>query len=270
MRMLKRAALPRGAVIYVGPSRLDPTTWIVAILTGLKEKSYNRKTDDMVQLWILVLGKRPDWAARDGDDFAVCGDCPKRHYLDGECYVVRVQAPLSIWKAYHRGSYEDWTGGIRPDALTGRHLRFGADGDPASLPDSVLRRLLGKHLAGHSGYTHQWDLEEIQWLRAYFMASVDTREDALTAQAMGWRTFRAGGEKDEGETHCPADLGLTTCRNCGLCSGQQSGAKPIWLPLHGSYVKQPVWPVDMVTTSQSQSPPNPTNRAGTSLQANGA
>ena len=53
---------------------------IVAILTGLRSPSANRKTGAMAQLWILSADESPVDASQSGADASVCGDCPLRWY----------------------------------------------------------------------------------------------------------------------------------------------------------------------------------------------
>ena len=89
----------KGYVVYEGPSAIngDP---IVAILTL---KSNNVKTGNMAQLWIMARDIAPHIAKKEGNDDAVCGDCP----IKKECYVLTFQGPLSVWNAYQRGTYEN-------------------------------------------------------------------------------------------------------------------------------------------------------------------
>ena len=103
-----------GAVIYNGPSKLDGKP-IVAILTGMKGNSSNPKTGGIAQLWILREDIHPAEALKTGEDSSICGGCVHRGQVDenGEtdgntCYV-RLMGPISIWNAYHRGSYPTLT-----------------------------------------------------------------------------------------------------------------------------------------------------------------
>lgn len=235
--MAPRARLPKGAVIYDGPSRFNGDR-IVAILTGLRRKSANGKTGDMVQLWVMSARKDPVTASRLGLDEAGCGDCPQRHSLLGWCYVVISQAVLAIWKKWRRGGYEDWTSSFPPGLLSGRSLRASAYGEVTALPDQAIRRLLSVKWALVTGYTHQWDQEGLQWLRGWLMASVDDPEQKATAKALGWRTFRAGGELDlQGdEIECANETHGVTCVECGMCNGQRGLVeKSIRLQTHGTW-----------------------------------
>ena len=80
------------------------------------------------------------------------------------CYVTVFQAPLAVWKAYHRGIYDE----AKDGELAGLIVRLGAYGDPAAVPFHVWDRAL-INSAGHNGYTHQWrdypDSQRIAWPR---------------------------------------------------------------------------------------------------------
>ena len=125
-----------GLILWEGPSAIDGEP-IVVIATGLKTKSTNGKIGpDTVQVWYLPRDVAPHVAAKTGADASVCGDCKHRPSTGGACYVVTFQAPLAIWKAYHRGSYPTWNGSTAP--FDDRVVRFGAWGDPAAVPAGLL------------------------------------------------------------------------------------------------------------------------------------
>jgi hypothetical protein len=70
------------------------------------------------------------------------------------------------------------------------------------------------------------------------MASADTKEQALLAQELSYRTFRVsiGIDKLSNEVSCPASAESgkkTTCDNCLLCAGQMKAAKNIVIADHG-------------------------------------
>lgn len=234
-------------IIYEGPSHLpgDGVTPIVAILTGLNRRSDNAKTGDMLQTWILVKDVNPSDALKSGDDYSICGDCVHRP-RDGRrtCYVNVGQAPRSVWAAYQRGKYESVDPQEAGEIVSGRKVRLGAYGDPAAVPASVWRSLIGD-VKTFTGYTHQWrDSPDISDL---CMASCETREDVLDAWALGYRTFRVmqpDQEAMEGELVCPAseEMGkLTTCDRCGLCAGamrhKPNVVRGIAIYVHGSSKK---------------------------------
>ena len=71
------------------------------------------------------------------------------------------------------------------------------------------------------------------------MASVDSRSEALEAQAMGWRTYEVdvdGRGPDETTIICPewkakgAPSTGVTCSTCLLCDGSRKDAKNILIP----------------------------------------
>ncbi len=107
-----------GIILYRGPSMIDGAP-IVCIATGIEGKaSRNSKTGAMVQTWILREDIAPHKAIHTGADVSICGDCEHRGTLTANihgktrnvgrsCYVTVFQAPLVVWKAYHRGIYAD-------------------------------------------------------------------------------------------------------------------------------------------------------------------
>ena len=234
----KRKLPTIGAVLYEGPSELDGAP-IIVVLTGLRGGSANSKTGKMLQTWILRADMDPRQAVLTGADASICGDCKHRREQGGACYVVVEQAPLSVYRAYQRGRYEDWTKRFPDNALKGKRVRFGSYGDPAAVPLRVWRRVREQKLAGWTGYTHQWKREGFGALRSFVMASVDSRMEAAAARAEAWRTFRVRAADEDllkDEVTCPAaeEAGKrTTCEKCGLCQGLQSEAKDIAIMAHG-------------------------------------
>src|SRR4029077_11268605 len=170
-----------GIILYRGPSMLDGAP-IVCIATGIEGKgSRNSKTGAMVQTWILREDIAPHDATRLGLDASICGDCAHRGRIvngknvERSCYVLEHQAPLVVWKAYHRGVYAQATGGELVDLI----VRLGSYGDPAAVPFDIWESaLIGS--AGHNGYTHQW--RHFPELAAYCMASCDSATDRVHAK----------------------------------------------------------------------------------------
>jgi hypothetical protein len=208
-------------ILWEGPSAINGEP-IVVIATGLKRKSANAKIGpDTVQVWYLPRDVAPNVAVKTGADAAVCGDCMHRPSTGGACYVVTYQAPRAVWQAYQDGSYPRWDGSKLP--FIGRVVRFGAWGDPASVPAGTLaaiRTVTKRHMA----YTHQWKQASARHLLDWCMASVDSAPDYLRARSAGWRTFRVRGP-DEGlqvrERMCPAaeESPVSEAMDCGKCSG---------------------------------------------------
>ena len=211
----------KGYVIQRGVSPIDGKPFVV-IMTM---KTTNRKTGDMVQVWILRDDVNPVEAIATGDDYSICGNCPHRKQPDGarSCYVNVGQAPLSIWKAYKRGTYCKLSD-LTPQMLRGRKIRWGAYGDPA-LVSPTLFATLNEHAAGHTGYTHQWREPWAQWCKGLFQASCDGLDDYLNASVHGWQTFAVipQGSQAYSSKLCPATAANSQaqCATCSLCDGQR-------------------------------------------------
>jgi hypothetical protein len=234
--------IANGAVIYRGPSMLDGSP-IVVVATGLAGKSRNEKTGSLVQTWIIRDDMTPQAAVKSGADASICGDCPHRGTIeDGRnvgrsCYVTVHQAPLSVFKAFHRGIYLT-VGRAELAALgRGRKVRLGSYGDPAAVPLWVWSDLMSEADAG-TGYTHQW--RRFPELAQWCMASCDSATDRFHAKVLGFRTFRVRGEDDataKGEVICPASAEAgkkTVCASCLACGGTSAKARAdIVIVAHG-------------------------------------
>ena len=233
------------AIIYQGPSLLtgDP---IVAIVTGLKQRSKNGKTGKMLQTWILHAKTKPLDAVKNGEDIAICGACPfrMRTYEDGTkrrpCYVNLGQAPTAVFRAFIQGSYSHITEEQKA-IVRENQLRLGSYGDPAAVPFEVWFELVkaSTNDRDHTGYTHQWDPKVTQAfnpgfridprLRDLVMASADSFAEQWKAAGKGYRSFRViPADSTEQETipalgfQCPSDPTLenhVSCAKCKLCSG---------------------------------------------------
>lgn len=229
-------------VIYEGPSLFDGRP-IVVVVTGIASSSSNAKTGAMLQTWILRSDVAPNDAVREGEDSTVCGDCP---YASGRgCYVRTGEAPLSVWRAYRRGSYASIAGDLAAIAAlgSGRVVRIGSYGDPAAVPLEIWESLASRSTA-HTGYTHAWRrLTDRRW-RGLLMASCDLPSDRVTASLMGWRTFRVSDAVDaarqKGEMTCPASAEAgkaRTCADCHACDGTRGvglTTRDVTIQLHGS------------------------------------
>jgi hypothetical protein len=218
---------PNAAILYRGPSMLDGAP-IVVVATGLRGKSSNVKTGNVVQTWILREDADPLAISRAGRDASICGECPHRRSLGGSCYVTLHQAPLSVWRAYARGSYG--TAPLPRESLPalfeGRTVRLGSYGDPAAVPLAVWESALSQ-ASGWLGYSHQWRRPGVTaaGLGRFTMASCDSEADRAAAVSLGWRTFRvrtADAPVMRGEFVCPASAEAgkrRTCETCGACAG---------------------------------------------------
>lgn len=218
--------MTNGFVIHEDSSR-------VIIATGFSTRSDNRKTGDMIQIWILVKAVDPVEAIKQGLDRLICGSCVHRGDGTGSgrsCYVNVGQAPLGIWRAWKAGNYPP----LRSlEAFTGRKVRFGAYGDPTHLPLPLALAIAGVS-SGWTGYTHQWRKPSLQGWRSILMASVDSIAELVIARSMGWSTFRVGSEASVGESLCASERVGTPCADCLLCAGARGGTQSIHIPAHGT------------------------------------
>lgn len=222
-----------GKIIWEGASLIDGAPLVVVATTGSK----NSKTGDMLQTWIIRADVEPHAAIKSGQDVSVCGTCPHRGDGTGRgrtCYVLVHNAPLSIYRAYKRGSYSKVDA---REAGRGRVVRLGSYGDPLAVPLDVWRELVSES-TGHTGYTHLWQagLATAAEAGELVMASADSVEQAEQATAAGWRYFRTrdiGEAVPATEIDCPSERGIE-CADCGLCSGTtRKGARSVSIELHG-------------------------------------
>ncbi len=241
----------KGIIVYRGPSLYNGKP-IVAILT----RSSNRKTGNMVQLWILSDEANPIEASRNGIDVSICGKCPHmgkpnpdkiKGWTDGRtCYVNLIHGPSAVYKGLQRGIYTEATTANVHGFLSGNMLRLGAYGDPAALPLGLVDLLVG-YASGHTGYTHGDTVAGLNVDYSHVMASADSKREAILHHANGHRTFRiipiaAWNEKGKGELLaneiiCPATPeggNKAQCNNCLLCNGSKSKAKSIAVVAHGA------------------------------------
>jgi hypothetical protein len=240
---MSRGEKPQGVVLWQGQSKLTGHE-IAVIVTGIRDRTKNPKTGDMLQAWILRADIPPHEAVKTGQDVAVCGTCP---LASGHgCYVLAHFGPLQVWKTWKAGGYATLQGTAAsigrfmrawaPD----RNLRIGAYGDPAAPPAYVWARAIPTAPV-RTGYTHAWETPFEANLQTTCMASVHTHDEADRAQDMGYRTFRTGPDGPrEGEIVCPATKEggeKTVCARCGLCDGKRNSTdrrKNIFAYLHGS------------------------------------
>lgn len=219
---------------------------IMLIATGLNKSSRNGKTGNLIQTWILRSDIDPISAANQGEDSSICGSCIHRgKVINGKnvgrtCYVTLFQAPLNIYKSFHRGIYSAVTLSEGQKLLAGRMVRAGAYGDPAAIPIAVWQALLAL-VTALTGYSHQWRTASPQFAN-YLMASCDTVQDSIDAQALGYRTFRVTAldsrqDKQAREVICPASKEAghkTSCAACLACGGLRAKAKAnIVIQVHG-------------------------------------
>ena len=235
------AVRPTGYVLWEGISPMDNNTPIVAIATM---KSSNKKTGNMIQVWVMVKDLHPFVALNSATDYAICGNCKFRGLhvmIDGimknirrACYVNMSQAVTRVWDTYQRGKYPKLSPDEAQQLFNQRKIRWGAYGDPAMLPESMVSSY-SAYAKRHTGYTHQWRLPQFAWCREFFQASCDTLTDFVDASTSGWGTFNVL-KKGEAPTHtvCPsiATAGKVTCLACTKCDG--ASGNHIDAPAHGS------------------------------------
>ena len=218
-------------------------TEVVAVATNIVLKSKNIKTDDMIQTTIMTVDQSPLEAAKAGLDEAVCGNCPLRPIIAEAndtvpCYVDLGRSVGSIWRAFKRGSYPVVTPAELGQMVkaSGKLLRQGSYGDPTVVPLEVWEAV---DTTKGTSYSHQWrDRPEFA---QFAMASVSGVDEAAEAQALGFRTYRVdvdGVGPVAGEIACPNTANKSIkCADCGLCSGNRSGAKNIVIDPIGKFVR---------------------------------
>ena len=228
-------ANPNGYVIYDGPSMLDGSP-IVVIVNCVERPSANQKTGGMLQTWVLRSDIHPSEAIANGDDESICGRCPRRHGVDGDCYVVE-RTIATIWRAYRRGAYPH----LHEFRMFERYvIRLGSYGDPAAVPMELIADLV-RHTRGHTAYTHQWRTCD-QRLRDWCMASTDSIDDLHDAKRLGWRSYRVrpthSTDRLPGESICPGSADgefKLTCIECMACAGVGRGRRgDIVVSAHGT------------------------------------
>mgnify|MGYP003643988529 CR=1 FL=1 len=233
---------PDRLVLYRGPSLLDGAP-IVAVSAALGRASGNRKTGDMVQVYVMRSDVPPTQGIKEGQDASVCGSCMHRSRASGgagSCYVNTVRGPLPVWKAWKKTEAGPTDPTMLQHLLKYRVLRLTAYGDPSAVPLHVWDQAIAAS-RGHTGYTHEWATLLPEWQR-HFMASVDTDLERELAVEQGWRTFRTMLRSEDlapAERQCPAtEEGgfLANCAHCRKCDGLTKGAKrpSIGLYVHGN------------------------------------
>jgi len=205
-------------------------------------KTSNEKTGDMMQIWFLLRDINPVQGVKDCIDAdTICKGCP---FASGNgCYVNVGQAPLAVWKAYHRGAYSTLLPKDYAGVFGARKVRFGAYGNPSLLPVSIVSAI-SKVCAGWTGYFHDWRTNRYakQYSR-YFMASTETESSFRLASSLGLRTFHASPIQPEGTVECLSDStdGRVQCAECKLaCNGLSSNRPSVWINPHGSKVARAV------------------------------
>lgn len=200
------------------------------------------------------------WIFTDTEDFrpmdrAICGDCGQRTYkgksapflwedgaevmedVQGACYVRWGEGPRAAFEASNRNAALSLVAGSQ--LLADRLVRLGAAGDPAAVPAHVWKTLL-KDCKSFTAYTHQWNRPEFQELKAFCMASTDSRAEEVKALAMGWSCFTADGNGDSMGKECLNNSHNLSCAECRACDGMHRRSKPVAykVAVHGPLSKR--------------------------------
>ncbi len=226
--------LENSYIVWEGASLIDGSP-IVLILTGFTSSTSNRKTGRLLQSWIIQQNFVPTYAAKNGLERGVCGDCKLKSSEMGSCYVNLLPVN-NIYNKYATGNYPKFS--AKQIAVLERYrypLRIGSYGDPTAIPFEVWEPII---LATNkfTGYTHRWrEVDNSSW-KKYLMASVDNETEAREAQVKGWRTFRVMAPDSPlmpNEILCRnTQDDRIQCETCLLCNGESS--KPnIADPVHG-------------------------------------
>ena len=250
---MKSIKEPTGYILYEGKSlyKESDNDIVVILQTG---NSANKKTGNMLQVWIMLKDIDPIEANKLGYDIAICGECPlkgianndpnRKEAINRTCYV-NFQTVKTIYRSYKKGNYPkidpvDASKMIKYNKIwCNRGLRFGAYGDPALIPTHVthgLRSHLPKSM-GITAYSHQANYKHAN-LDPCFMLSCETLDQAKTQWDKGNRTARtikSVDELQENEMFCPAtEQGGSRfqCFQCNLCNAERNKKNIAWLP-HG-------------------------------------
>ncbi len=211
------------------------------IILSFTDRTTNKKVGNIIQTWIMRERINPYHAILTGGDSSVCGECPRRHFTGGDCYVSMKRGPAAVWDSVRERRANALDLDNPPKRLIGRVLRMGAYGDPVAVPMKVWRDVFSAlKVTHHLGYTHQWRDPQFSEFKTLLMASCDSESDRKQASRAGWRTFRVRGANDpvlNGEFICPASsespkIGIT-CQACRLCDGTNTRAKDPVIIAHG-------------------------------------
>jgi hypothetical protein len=214
--------LQNGYVVWEGASLIDGSP-IVLILTGFILPTSNRKTGRLIQSWILQQKFVPTYAAKNGLDSGICGNCKMKMSEIGACYVNLL--PINhIYRKYTAGSYPRLSSKEITILQHYRYpIRIGSYGDPTAVPFEAWEPIIAAS-GKYTGYTHRKDCD-LRWQK-YLMASVQSEAEAKQAQSQGWRTFRIiapDAPLSENEILCRnTEDDRVQCDRCLLCDGASS------------------------------------------------
>jgi len=226
---------------YILHETMENGEKVAIIATGITRKTNNRKTGNMIQIWILLANQNPIAAVQSGlDANTICQGCP---FAGGQgCYVNVSQAPLAIWKAYNKGKYPKLNPANYEKVFSGRKVRFGAYGNPTLIPLAMVKAIASVS-KGWTGYFHNWrelGQAKAKAYNAYFMASTESATSFDLANTQGLRVFHANTKQPENTVECLSDSHGISCAECQLCQGWNKRAKNVWINPHGSKVKKAI------------------------------
>lgn len=226
----------QGRVFSLGtaPSRFVPGKRVVI----LGKYRANKKTGMVVQLAFLDADVSPadehqqaqldsTHKSAQGCDQSSCG-------AFSACYVKAF--PLHMlslnrqWHDWQAGKIERIPSKLVKSLFSGKVIRFGEYGDPASVSVDTLKGL-ATYARSHLGYTHAWRTCSGRYAE-YCMASVESADDYRAAVSKGYRPFlivpRATTRADilasipgqSSPTPCVHDINGTQCAACPTpCNG---------------------------------------------------
>lgn len=225
---------------------IHQTPEIVAIVTL---GTSNRKTGNMLQIWILDARMKPSESRATGAD--ALNQCAGCAFASNKGCYVDPRALASIFGAWQRGSYSPLEMGSPEWAqlFDNADVRLGAYGNPSKLPIGMLSDICERSRM-HTGYFHDWaqmpESEAVAYGK-FLMASCEL--DTVTkAQAIGLRTFTVVPKNlpvpPQLGIECLSDSKGMQCIECGLCDGTarsstRSKALPhVWIGAHGYQVRK--------------------------------
>jgi len=173
-----------------------------------------------------------------------CKGCNLRPDAGGGCYAWSgnsARGANSVRRAYANGKAVDLASVLQRTPRSSKCVRFGAIGDPSRVrrsklnADIALARAEGFKVLG---YTHMWTREPHNGrLRAAFLASCETLEQASDALARGWLVSVAGPESVPGMVTCPhyarPEIQCNRCGMCDVSTLRKTGYTGVVFPAHG-------------------------------------
>lgn len=161
-------------------------------------------------------------------DQSNCLDCPfSMGNGNGGCYTHKFQQYVGFLSLLRSIKREDLTPLDRDkqrdiiEMSYGTYVRFGTYGEPSLMPTKVVEAMVWV-AKSWTGYTHQWAKPWAKDYGKWFMASVHSQDEAMTASDKAYRSFIATTDGSENAVSCPAskEAGFkSNCASCGLCSG---------------------------------------------------